>query len=194
MPYDNKIELQIAPPTDAQKSAEARHRKFEVRELALAFIARSSPRPRSGPFQPLKPHLKLLIANPELEFLPSHTKRSLLIFSNRKKIAVFDPHFNEPTGQSRAFSRLSPTLTIALAAEEQSVSSLLTATVVLQNLGQLTANTSFTKFLTATKTHISRFTPPKIASHESHAANRQPRTTTRAAFRSTIPARPHAHR
>ena len=138
MPYDNKIELQIAPLADAQRSAEARHKKFGVRELALAFTAQRPPHPRSNTPHLHTPHLKLLIANDnptrivtlsdqreskglsflllkpararilianlELEFLASHTKLSLLTFSNRKKIAVFYPRPSPPVGEPRKLS------------------------------------------------------------------------------------------
>jgi hypothetical protein len=206
--YDNKIELQIAPPTDAQRSAEACYRKFGVRELALAFTAQRSPRPRTGTFQLLKPHLKLLtandnptrivilsdqreskdpsfrslqpkpsrarilIANPESEFLATDTKRSSLRFSNRKKIAVFDPRPSPPIGEPKKLS--SP-----LAHSDDRSRRRRAAHQLISNRN---------------KNACSAFFDSTSASHESHAASRDPRTTARAAFRSTIPARPHAYR
>jgi hypothetical protein len=194
VPYDNKIESQIAPPTDAQRSADARHRKFGVRELALAFIARCSPRARSGTSQLLKPYSRLLIANPELEFLATHTKRGSLRFPNRKEIAVFRPHFNEPTGPSRELS--SPLVCPDDRRRRRRA--------IHQPISN--RNSRFTEFRSTHCKHTpypisnrnknTHFTFPDStsASHESLAANREPRTTTCAAFRSTIPARPHAYR
>ena len=175
MTYDNKIEFQKAPPTDAQISAGAYHAKFGVRELALAFTAQPPPRPRISTPRLLKPHLKLLIANLELEFLANHTKRSLLRFSNRKKIAVFH---SAPSRRRRTATR-------------QHISN---------------RNSRFTGFKSTCCKHTpyqisnrdknAYFAFPNSASprHESHAATREPRTTARAAFRSTIPARPHGYR
>ena len=213
VPYDNKIELQIAPPMDAQRSAEAGLR-FGVRELALAFTARHSRRPRSNTPQLHTPHHsqlnanfprteqglfandnptrtvtllvvrtegsdqreskglsflllkpareRILIANLELEFLASHTKISLLAFSNRKKIAVFNPHLSpsisEPDDRCRARS-----------ATHKHISN-------------------------RDKNEHSAFYTSEIGSQGAHAPNRDSRTTTRAAFRSTIPARPYAYR
>ena len=223
VPYNNKTELQIAPLADAQRPAEACHAKFGVRELAVAFIARCSPHPRSNAFQlttPLHsllnanirwPHrhliandnptsivilsdqreskgvpfrslqLKLfsprfLIANLELEFLASRTKLSLLTFSNRKKIAFFHPC---PSSR-RARRAIHPHIS--------------------------NRNSRFTEFRSTccnrapyqisnrNKNAHFAFSDSTSMSHQSHAATRAPRTTTRAAFRSTIPARPHAHR
>jgi hypothetical protein len=192
--YDNKIELQSAPPTDAQRSAEARHENFGVRELALAFTAQRSPRPRSSTLQLLKPHLKLLIANPELEFLASHTKRGPLEFSNRKKIAVFDPRPSPPISELKKLS-------LPLASPDDRCRR---RTAIRQHISN--RNSRFTEFgstyCKCTPYRISNrnrnahfeFSASQIASHESHPANREPRITTRAAFRSTIPARPHAYR
>jgi hypothetical protein len=228
--YDNKIELQIAPPTDAQRSAEACYRKFGVRELALAFTAQRSPRPRTGTFQLLKPHLKLLtandnptrivilsdqreskdpsfrslqpkpsrarilIANPESEFLATDTKRSSLRFSNRKKIAVFDPRPSPPIGEPKKLS--SP-----LAHSDDRSRRRRAAHQLISN-----RNSRFSEFRSTyckhaayqisnrNKNACSAFFDSTSASHESHAASRDPRTTARAAFRSTIPARPHAYR
>jgi hypothetical protein len=236
VPYDNKIELQIAPPTDAQRSAEARHRKFEVRELALAFTAQHSPRARINTPQLHTPHLKLLIAsdnptrivilsdqreskglsfrslqlkpsrsrlprppwrliaNPELEFLPSHTKRDSLRFSNRKKIAVFGPRPNPPIGEPKKL--LSSLVSPDDRRRRRRPS--------LQHISN--RNSRFAEFRSTYCKHTSyqisnrnknasfAFPGPRIASHESHAANHDSRITTRAAFRSTIPARPHADR
>jgi len=208
--YDKKIELQITPLADAQESAETCRGKFGVRELALAFMARRSPRARINPFQPLKLHLELLIANDnptrivtlsdqreskglsflllkpararilianlELEFLASRTKFSLLTFSNRKKIAVFHPC----PSRCRLLEPVHPHIS--------------------------NPNGRFTEFKSTCCKHTSyqisncnknalfAFSDSPSASHQSHAATREPRTTTRAAFRSTIPARPHAHR
>jgi hypothetical protein len=174
--YDNKIDLQIAQMADAQDSAETCRGKFGAREHALAFITRRSPRPRIKPFQPLKLHLELLIANLEIEFLASRTKFSLLTFSNRKKIAVFHPC----PSRCRLLRPVHPHIS--------------------------NRNSRFTEF----KSTCCKHTPYQIsnrnknahfafsdstgASHQSHAATREPQTTTRAAFRSTIPARPHADR
>ena len=217
-----------------------------MRELALAFIARRSPRPRSNTFRllaapsplianfhsprrnsiandnptriasasdqreskglsyrslQLKPSRSRLprppwrlIANPELEFLASLTKLSLLTFSNRKKIAVFDPRPNLSLDEPKKLS--SP-----LAYLDNRCRSPRAIHPLISN-----RNSRFTEFRSTYCKHapyrISNrnknahfaFYTSQIASHASHAANRQPRTTTRAAFRSTIPARPHAHR
>jgi hypothetical protein len=208
VPYDNKIEFQIAPPADAKRSAKARHRKFGVRELALASTAQRQPRLRSNTSQLGKPRLilliandnptrivilsdqreskgrffwslqlkpsrsKFLIANLELEFLASHTKLSSLAFSNRKKIAVFDPCSSPPVDEPRNLS--SP-----LAHSDDHCRA---RSAIRQHISDRYKNAHFA-FPDSTK-----------ASHESHAATREPRTTTRAAFRSTIPARPHGYR
>jgi len=60
---DNKIEFQIAPAADTQRSAEACLGKFGVRELALAFTARGSPRPNSRAYRLLTLHGAPLIPN-----------------------------------------------------------------------------------------------------------------------------------
>jgi hypothetical protein len=223
VPYDNKVESQIASPTDAQRPSEACNAQFRVRELALAFIARRSPHPRSNAFQLTTslhsllnanirwPHrhliandnptrivilsdqreskdlpsrsrsLKLfsprfLIANLELEFLASRTKLSLLTFPNRKKIAFF-----HPCPSSRRPRR-----------------------IIRPHISD--RNSRFIEFRSTYYKHapyqISNrnknahfaFSDSTSASHQSHAATREPRPTTRAAFRSTIPARPHADR
>jgi hypothetical protein len=206
VPYDNKIELQIAPPADAQRSAKARHEKFGVRELALAFTAQRPPHPRDNTPWLHTPHLRLLtakdnptrivtlsdrrgskglsflqlkpsrskflIANLELEFLASHTKLSSLAFSNRKKIAVFDPCSSPPVGEPRNLS--SP-----LAHSDDHCRA---RSTIRQHISDRYKNAHFA------------FPDSTNASHESHAANREPCTTTRAAFRSTIPARLHGYR
>jgi hypothetical protein len=229
VPYNNKIEPQIAPLADAQRPAEACHAKFGVRELAVAFIARCSPHPRSNVFRlatPLHsllnasihwPHWhpiandnptrivilpvmrnegsqrepkdlpfrsrslkpsppRFLIANLELEFLASRTKLSLLTFSNRKKIAFF----HACPSSRRARRAIHPHIP--------------------------NRNSRFTEFRSTCCNHMPyqfsnrnknahfAFSDSTSMSHQSHAATRAPRTTTRAAFRSTIPARPHAHR
>ena len=206
MPYDNKIESQIAPPADAKRSAKARHRKFGVRELALAFTTQPPPRPRSNTPRQHTPHLKLpiandnptrivilsdqreskglsflllkpararfLIANLELKFLASHTKHSLLTFSNRKKIAVFHPCPSLPVGEPRKLS--SP---LGHAGDRHR-----TPSAIHQHGSNRSKNACFV------------FSYSRIASHEVRVTNHDSRTTTRAAFRSTIPARPHAYR
>jgi hypothetical protein len=239
--YDNKIEFQIARLADAQRPAEACHAKFGVRELALAFIARRSPRARSNvfrlttplhsplsanirwphwhsiandnptrivilsdqreskgvPFRSLQlmpPSPRFLIANLELELLASRTKRSLLRFSNRKKIAVFDPRPSPLIGEPKEhLSRLAcpNDRSRRRKAADQHISN---------------RNSRFIEFRSTYYKHapyqISNrnknahfaFSDSTSASHQSHAATREPRTTTRAAFRSTIPARPHADR
>ena len=231
MAYDNKIESQIAPLADSQKSPEACRGKFAARELALAFAAQRPPHPRSNTpwlhtpqhsplnaYSPL-PHQSLiasenprrivtlpvlrgegsderepkglsflylqlkpssprfLIANLELEFLATHTKRGLLKFSNRKKIAFFHP----------CPSRRRPRRTIHPHTSNN-------------------RNIRFTEFRSTCCKHapyqISNrnknahfaFSDSPSVSSGSHAATREPRTTTRAAFRSTIPARPHGYR
>ena len=176
MANDNKIESQIAPPADAQRPAGACHARFGVGELALAFMARRSPRARINPFQPLKLHLELLIANLELEFLASRTKFSLLTFSNRKKIAVFHPC----PSRCRLLRPVHPHIS--------------------------NRNSRFTEFKSTCRKHapyqISNrnknahfaLSCPRIASHVLRVTSHDPRITTRAAFRSTIPARPHGYR
>ena len=228
VPYDNKIELQIAPPTDAQRSVEARHKKFGVRALALAFTAHRPPRPRSNTpqlrtsrsklliandnparivtlsdqreskglsFLLLKPaRARILIANLELEFLATHTKRGPLRFSNRKKIAVFDPAPSPPIGEPKKLS-----LPLAFGAARCR-----RRTAVHPHI--FNRNSRFTGFRSTCCKHapyqISNrnknahfaFSDSTSASHQSHAATHEPRTTTGAAFRSTIPARSHAYR
>ncbi len=197
-----------------------------MRELALAFIARRSPRGtsrlrklhsrlliandnptrivilsdqreskdlslRSPLLKPLPPNL--LIANPELEFLPSHTKRGSLRFPNRKKIAVFDPHFNDPSQ--------SPELSSPLARPNNCC---IHRRAIYQHIPN--RNSRFTEFRSTYCKHTPyqipnrnknarlAFYTSQIASQGSGTANHESRTTTRAAFRSTIPARPHAYR
>ena len=242
--YDNKIGFQIAPPIDAQKSAEACRGQFGVRELALAFIAQRSPRTRSGTSRlstshhpspnanfpsphrsviasdnpnrivilsdqreskglsfrslQLKPTSSglpwFLIANLELELLASRTKLSLLTFSNRKKIAVFDPAPSPPIGEPKKLS-------LPLAFRDARCRR---RAVIHPHISN--RNSRFTEFRSTCckhtlyqnskrnkNVHFALFDSTNAA-HESHAANREPRTTTRAAFRSTIPARPHAYR
>jgi hypothetical protein len=198
VPYDNKVESQIASPADAQRPAEACHAKFGVRELALAFIAQCphqtliatdsptrivilSDQQESKGLSSRSRSLKLfsprfLIANLELEFLASRTKLSLLTFPNRKKIAFF-----HPCPSSRRPRR-----------------------IIRPHISD--RNSRFIEFRSTYYKHapyqISNrnknahfaFSDSTSASHQSHAATREPRTTTRAAFRSTIPARPHADR
>ena len=241
MAYNNKIEFQIAPLADAQRPAEACHAKFGVRELALAFIARRSPRARSNVFRlttPLHsrlnasihwPHwhpiandnparivilsdqreskgvafrslqLKLfsprfLIANLELEFLATRTKRGLLRFSNRKKIAVFDPRRRGRFVESQELS--SPLACPNDRSRRRKASN--------QHISN--RNSRFTEFRSTYCKHapyqISNrnknahfaLSCPRIASHVLRVTSHDPRITTRAAFRSTIPARPHGYR
>jgi hypothetical protein len=196
--YSTKIEFQIAPLADAQRPAEACHAKFGVRELALAFIAQCphqtliatdsptrivilSDQQESKGLSSRSRSLKLfsprfLIANLELEFLASRTKLSLLTFPNRKKIAFF-----HPCPSSRRPRR-----------------------IIRPHISD--RNSRFIEFRSTYYKHapyqISNrnknahfaFSDSTSASHQSHAATREPRPTTRAAFRSTIPARPHADR
>lgn len=136
----------------------------------------------------------LLIANLKLEFLASGTKLSLLTFSNRKKIAVFDPTPDPRIGEPKKLS--SP-----LAFRDNRFRRRRAIHLHFSN-----RNSRFTEFGSTycknTPYQISNrnknahlaFSGPRIASHESRAANRDSRNTTRAAFRSTIPARPHAYR
>jgi hypothetical protein len=138
--------------------------------------------------------LSLLIANLELELLASRTKLSLLTFSNRKKIAVFDP---APSPRICEPKKLSLPLAFRDARCRR-------RTVIHQHISN--RNSRFTAFRSTDCKHklyqISNrnknahfaFFDTTNAAHESHAASRESRTTTRAAFRSTIPARPHAHR
>ena len=246
--YDNKIESQIAPLADSQKSPEACRGKFAARELALAFAAQRPPHPRSNTpwlhtpqhsplnaYSPL-PHQSLiasenprrivtlpvlrgegsderepkglsflylqlkpssprfLIANLELEFLATHTKRGLLRFSNRKKIAIFDPCPSPPIGEPKKHS--SP-----LTHPDDRSRRRKAANEDISN-----RNIRFTEFRSTCCKHapyqISNrnknahfaFSDSPSVSSGSHAATREPRTTTRAAFRSTIPARPHGYR
>jgi len=258
--YDNKIEFQIASPADAQRSAEACHGKFGVRELALAFIARRSPRARSGVFRPLTPHhsplipnfpwphrsliandnpasivilpilknrgsdqleskdlsfrsfrLKplpstLLIANLELEFLASNTKSSPLRFSNRKKIAVFDPRRIRRVGKSKQLSspvtRHSLALTTAVGAEGSLITAFLIATFT--NSRFRSTYCKHVSYRICNRNKNARFAFPasrtlkrgswgtnqesRTTSHApSRATSHDPRIATHAAFRSTIP-------
>jgi hypothetical protein len=194
VPYDSKIELQIAPPASAQRSAEPRHENFGVRELALAFTAQRPPRTRSASLRLRKPDLELLIANPELELLASRTKRSPLVFSNRKKIAVFDPTPSPRIGEPKKLS-------LSLASSDDRCRCQRTIHPHISN-----RNSRLTEFRSTycnqTSYRISNrnknadfaFFDTTNAAHESPAASHESRTTTRAAFRSTIPARPHAYR
>ena len=251
MANDNKIEFQIAPPADAQRSAEACHGKFGVRELALAFIARRSPRARSGVFRPLTPHhsplipnfpwphrsliandnpasivilpvlrnrgsdqreskdlsfrsfrLKplpstLLIANLELEFLASDTKCGLLRFSNRKKIAVFDPRRSEPFGESKAPScpvtRLSLALTTAVAAEGSLITAFLIATFTNSRFRSTYCKHVSYRISNRNRNASFAFSGSRVARHGSRATNRASRITSHDAFRSTIPRGQNAH-
>jgi hypothetical protein len=240
VPYDNKIESQIAPLANAQKRPEACRGKFGVRELALAFTAQRPPHPRSSTPRPYTPHhsplnaysplphrsliasdnpstivilpvlrnegsgqrepkglscrslplkllsLRVLIANLELELLASPTKRSLLRFSNRKKIAVFHPRPSPPIGEPT-------TLSSPLASPSDRCRLRRPVHPHISN-----RNSRFTGFGSTCCKHtpyqISNrnknahftFSDSMSTSHKSRTANREPRTTTRAAFRSTI--------
>ena len=138
--------------------------------------------------------LRLLIANLELELLARRTKLSSLTFSNRKKIAVFDPAPSPPIGEPK---KLSSPLAFRDARCRR-------RTAIRQHISN--RNSRFTEFRSTCCKHTLYQIPDRnknahfaffdttSAAHESHAATREPRTTTRAAFRSTIPARPHAYR
>jgi hypothetical protein len=150
----------------------------------LSFLS-LQPRPSSPRF---------LIANLELELLATHTKRGLLRFPNRKKIAVFDPHRCGRSAESQELS--SP-----LACQDDRCYRRRAIHPHISN-----RNSRFTEFRSTyckrTPYQISNrnknvhfaFYAFQIVSHESSASIRESRTTTRAAFRSTIPARPHAYR
>jgi hypothetical protein len=230
VPYDSKIELQIAPPASAQRSWAPCRENFGVRELALAFTAQRPPRPSSASLRLRKPDLKLLIANDnptrivilsdqreskglsfrslqlkpsrsgllianlELELLASRTKRNPLVFSNRKKIAVFDPapspRIDEPEKRSST-----------VASPDDRCRCQRTIHPHISN-----RNSRFTGFMSTyckqksyrisnrNKNADFAFFDTTNAAHESPAASHESRTTTRAAFRSTIPARPHGYR
>jgi hypothetical protein len=230
VPYDNKIELQIAPPADAQRSWAPRHENFGVRELALAFTAQRPPRPSSASLRLRKPDLELLIANDnpnrivilsdqreskglsfrslqlkpsrsgllianlELEFLASRTKLSLLTFSNRKKIAVFDPAPSPRIGEPK---KLSPSL--ASPDDRCRCQSTIHPHISNRNSRFIEFRSTYCKqtsyrISNRDKNADSAFLDTTNAAHESPAASHELRTTTRAAFRSTIPARPHGYR
>jgi hypothetical protein len=243
VPYDNKIELQIAPPPDAQTSAEACHGTFGVRELVLAFTAQRPPHPRINTLQlhtphhstfnadfpcphrnriandndnptrivilsdqreskglsprslPLKPlSARLLIANPELESLASHTKRGLLIFSNRKKIAVFHPAPSPPIDEQKKLS--SPPAhrdnrRRRRTALRQHISN---RNIRFTEFRSTRCKQTLYQFSNRNKNAHFVFSASTSATHRSHAVTREPRTTTRAAFRSTIPREQNAHR
>ena len=245
VPYNNKIELQIAPLADAQRPAEACHAKFGVRELALAFTAShprsntprlhtphhsplnaNSPLPHQSPIasdnptrivtlpvlrsegsdqrepkdlpfrsRSLKPSSpRLLIANPELELLASRTKRGPLRFSNRKKIAVFNPRPNPLIGEPKEHL-------FRLACPNDRSRRRKAANQDISN-----RNIRFTEFRSTccknapyqisnrNKNAHFALSCPRIASHVLRVTSHDPRITTRAAFRSTIPARPHGYR
>jgi len=143
----------------------------------------------------LKPsRLRLLIANLELELLASRTKLSLLTFSNRKKIAVFDPAPSPPIGEPK---KLSSPLAFRDARSRP-------RRAIHPHISN--RNSRFTEFRSTCckhkpyqisnrnkNAHFALFDTTNAA-HESPATSHEPRTTTRAAFRSTIPARPHAYR
>ena len=106
----------IVTLSDQRESKGLSFRSFQVQPSRSRFlIANDNPtkivtlsdqRESKGlSFLLLKPaRERFLIANLELELPASHTKISLLTFSNRKKIAVFDLHFNKPTGRPHELS------------------------------------------------------------------------------------------
>jgi hypothetical protein len=212
-----------------------------VRELALAFIPRPSPRPRSNTPRPLAPQhsplnaslhsphrsliasdnparigilsdqregkgpcfrslqlkpsrSRLLIANPELELLASRTKRSLLTFSNRKEIAIFDPHLISPIREPK---KLSPPLALP---DNRCHHRRTTLQHISNRDSRFTESRStcckYTPYQISNRNKSAHFAffDTTNAAHESQAASHESQTTTRAAFRSTIPARPHAYR
>jgi len=137
---------------------------------------------------------RFLIANLELEFLATRTKRGLLRFSNRKKIAVFDPRRRGRFVESQELS--SPLACPNDRSRRRKASN--------QHISN--RNSRFTEFRSTYCKHapyqISNrnknahfaLSCPRIASHVLRVTSHDPRITTRAAFRSTIPARPHGYR
>jgi hypothetical protein len=192
---DNKIEIRIAPLVDAREGS-------TIRSRAASEIASQRPRPiHHSPLQSTGCSLAIpdfLIANPELELLASNTKSGPLRFSNRKKIAVFDPRRSAPFGESKAPSspvtRLSLALTTAVAAEGSLITAFLIATFAnsefksthckhaLYKISNRYQNACFEFSASRTLKHGSWGT-----NHESRITSHESRTTTHAAFRSTIP-------
>ena len=177
------------------------HESLITNDNPNRIVIPSDQRESKGPsFQliPLNPSLPSLhwrlIANLELELLASRTKLSSLTFSNRKKIAVFDPAPSPPIGEPK---KLSSPLAFRDARCRR-------RTAIRQHISN--RNTRFTEFRSTCckqtiyqisnrnkNAHFALFDTTNAA-HESPAASHESRTTTRAAFRSTIPARPHAYR
>ena len=188
MANDNKIEFQIAPPVHARKASTPHPRTASgIASTQLRLIPR---RPlQSTACSPTR--LNFLIANLELEFLASDTKRGLLRFSNRKKIAVFDPRHGEPFGESKELSspvtRLSLALTTAVAAEGSPITAFLTATVTNSRFRSTCCKRTPYRFSNSNKNACFAFSGSRVARHGSRATNRASRITSHAAFRSTIP-------
>jgi hypothetical protein len=174
---DNKIEIRIAPLVDA-------HEESTIRSRAASEIASQRPRPiHHSPLQSTGCSLarpNLLIANPELEFLASDSKRGLLRFSNRKKIAVFDPRHGEPFGESK---QLSSPVTRHLSL----INAFLIATFTNSRFRSTYCKHVSYRISNRNKNACFAFSGSRVASHRSRNTNRASRITTHAAFRSTIP-------
>jgi len=174
---DNKIEFQVAPPVHAREGS-------TIRSRAASEIASQRPRPiHHSPLQSTGCSLAIpdfLIANLELEFLASDSKRGLLRFSNRKKIAVFDPRHGEPFGESK---ELSSPVTRHLSL----ITAFLIATFTNSRFGSTYCKHVPYRISNRNKNVCFSFPGSRFASHWSRATNHDPRTTTHAAFRSTIP-------
>ncbi len=138
--------------------------------------------------------LRVLIANLELEFLASRTKRSLLTFSNRKKIAVLDPRPSPPIAELMRLS--SPLSHPDNCGPRRGAISQHTSNRNSRFTESRSTCCKYTSYQISNRNKNAHFAffDSTNASHESQAASHESQTTTRAAFRSTIPARPHAHR
>ena len=183
MANDNKIEFQVAPPVHAREGS-------TIRSRAASEIASQRPRPiHHSPLQSTGCSLAIpdfLIANLELEFLASDSKRGLLRFSNRKKIAVFYPRRRGPVGE---WKELSSPVTRHLSL----ITPLLIATVTNSRFESTYCKHAPYRISNRDKNAYLAFFGLPIASHRSRATNHDPRITSRAAFRSTIPQGQNAH-
>jgi hypothetical protein len=188
LPYpvanESKVEFQNAPPIHAPQASTifsrvtsriASKQLLPIHRGPLQFTGRSLSNPN------------FLIANLELEFLATETKRSSLTFSNRKKIAVFDPGPSAPVGEPKEIS--SPLTCLDDRSRPRRA--------IYQHISD--RNSRFAEFRSTCCKHMPyqisnrnknayfALSASQIASHELRVAGHEPRTTTRAAFRSTIP-------
>ena len=185
---DNKIEFQIAPPVHARRASTPHPRTASgIASTQLRLIHH---RPLQSTACSLT-RLNFLIANLELEFLASDTKCGLVPFSNRKKIAVFDPRRCGLLGESKAPSspvtRLSLALTTTLAAEGSLITAFLIATFTNSRFRSTYWKHVSYRISNRNKHACFASSGSWVASHRSRTTNHESHTTSRAAFRSTIP-------